>query len=150
MDEFISEVDAHHDGWSCSSNSPTSSKRSSMYPQTMTIIEESQDNSTDARGELAVELAEECLYRYDKVMADAVWRYKTECGRNNVKLADAIGSKEYALSRACCLLCEQTGFGGEEDGDTLLGETRKAMQEWKEEFGSDAAEDVEDDELESD
>jgi hypothetical protein len=101
----------------------------------MTIIEESQDSSTDARMEIAVQQAEECLSRFDLVMADAVRRYKIECGRNNVKLADTIGSKEYSLSRACCLLCEQTGFGGDEDdmGDSLLQETRRAMQEWKSE-----------------
>ncbi|KAJ2926407.1 hypothetical protein H1R20_g10696, partial [Candolleomyces eurysporus] len=156
MDEFISEVDSHHDRWSHRSpDSATSSSRpksSSQYPATMTIIEESQDSSTDARMEVAVQQAEECLSRFDLVMADAVRRYKIECGRNNIKLADAIGSKEYSLSRACCLLCEQTGFGGDEDdmGDSLLQETRRAMQEWKTEFGSDAPEDAGDDELTSD
>ncbi|KAF6766485.1 hypothetical protein DFP72DRAFT_866660 [Ephemerocybe angulata] len=158
MDEFIEEVDRHHDGWSGSSGGSSPGKAGSprsrarpcdaLYPQTMTIIEESQDSSTDARMAVAVEEAEELLARYDLVMADAVRRYKIECGRNNDKLADAIGSKEYALSRACCLLCEQTGFGGDEDGDSLLREARTAMVEWKEEFGSERPD--EDDELTSD
>ncbi|TEB30632.1 hypothetical protein FA13DRAFT_1688713 [Coprinellus micaceus] len=146
LDEFISEVDAHHDRqWSQITSSP-----SKTYPQTLTIIEESQDSSTDARMEITVEEAEEVLNRYDILLADAVRRYKIECGRSNQKLADAIGGKEYAISRACCLLSEQTGFGGDDDGDSLLLEARTAMQEWKEEFGSDAPEDVGDDELASD
>ncbi|TFK24407.1 hypothetical protein FA15DRAFT_669640 [Coprinopsis marcescibilis] len=149
IDEFISEVDLHHDGWSY--RSPGFSARSSLYPETMTIVEESHDSSTDVRIELAVREAEDFLARYDSVMADAVRRYKIECGRSNVNLADAIGSKEHSLSRACCLLCEQTGYGSNDNdtGDTLLQETRAAMQEWKAEFGSGDHEN-ESDELTSD
>ncbi|EAU85806.2 hypothetical protein CC1G_05023 [Coprinopsis cinerea okayama7 len=152
MDEFISEVDSHHDGWSYRTPEWISRSNTSIYPDTMTIIEESHDPSTDVRTDLAVREAEDFLTRYDNVMADAVRRYKIECGRSNPNLADAIGSKEYALSRACCLLCEQTGYGSNDNdtGDTLLQETRAAMQEWKQEFGSDASGEVENDELTSD
>lgn len=104
----------------------------------MTIIEESHDDSVDMRTDLAVKEAEEFLTRYDAVFADAVRRYKIECGRNNTNLADAIGSKEHAFSKACCLLCEQTGYGSEDSdaGDTLLHEARTAMMEWKHEVCS--------------
>jgi len=101
----------------------------------MTIIEESHEPTADARCREAVHLAEELLRRYDEVMVDAVRRYRVECGRNNSNLASAIGTKEHSLARACCLLCEQTGYGGDEDdmGDTLLRDSRTLMREWKKE-----------------
>jgi hypothetical protein len=135
IDEFISEVDSHHEGWSYRTPSFSARSLSSLYPETMTIIEESHDDSADMRTDLAVKEAEEFLTRYDAVLADAVRRYKIECGRNNTNLADAIGSKEHAFSKACCLLCEQTGYGSEDSdaGDTLLHEARTAMMEWKHE-----------------
>jgi hypothetical protein len=131
IDEFISEVESHHDGWSYRS----SSREPSIYPATMTIIEESHEPTADARCREAVHLAEELLRRYDEVMMGAVRRYRVECGRNNCNLASAIGTKEHNLARACCLLCEQTGYGGDEDdmGDTLLRDSRNVMREWKQE-----------------
>ena len=132
VDEFVSEVNSHHDSWSLPS-SEFSFQISG--PPTMTLVEESHDPTTDIRSEKAVELAENCLKRVDKVMADAVKRYKVECGRNNPSLASRIGTQEYTLAKSCCLLCEQTGYGGDEDdmGDTLMQTTREVMSDWKQE-----------------
>ena len=101
----------------------------------MTLVEESHDPTTDIRSEKAVELAEKCLKKVDKVMADAVKRYKVECGRNNPSLASRIGAQEHTLAKSCCLLCEQTGYGGDEDdmGDILMQVTREVMSDWKQE-----------------
>lgn len=132
VDEFVSEVNSHHDGWSLPSSefSPQLSE-----PLTMTLVEESYDPTTDIRSEKAVGLAEKCLKKVDKVMTDAVKRYKVECGRNNPSLASRIGTQEHTLAKSCCLLCEQTGYGGDEDdmGDTLMQATRVVMSDWKQE-----------------
>ena len=101
----------------------------------MTLVEESHDPTTDIRSEKAVELAEKCLKKVDNAMANAVQRYKVECGRNNPSLASRIGTQEHTLAKSCCLLCEQTGYGGDEDdmGDTLMQATRELMSDWKQE-----------------
>ncbi|TFK39016.1 hypothetical protein BDQ12DRAFT_682867 [Crucibulum laeve] len=148
MDEFISAIDAHHDGWSYRASptkSPTTPVKSpssifipdSPYPPTLTLIEECNDPSTDARSELAVQQAEELLQRYDAIFVVAVKRYKAETGRNR-KLAATIGRREYTLARALCLLCEQTGYGSEDDdmGDTLLQYSREAMRDWKAQYAA--------------
>ena len=130
VDEFVSEVNSHHDGWSL----PSSEFRFQLLP-TMTLIEEFHDPTSDTRSEKATVLAEKCLEKVDKVMADAVKRYKVECGRNNPSLASRIGTQEYTLAKSCCLLCEQTGYGSDEDdmGDTLMQATREVMSDWKQE-----------------
>ena len=132
VDEFVSEVNSHHDGWSLPS-SEFSFQLSG--PPTMTLAEEFHDPTSDIRSEKATGLAEKCLKKVDKVMADAVKRYKVECGRNNPSLASRIGAQEYTLAKSCCLLCEQTGYGGDEDdmGDTLMQATREVMSDWKQE-----------------
>lgn len=134
MDEFVSEVNSHHDGWSVPSSE---SGFEFPGPPTMTLIEESHDPTTDSRSEKAVQLAEECLKKVDRVMADAVKRYKVECGRNNPSLGSRIGAQEHTLAKSCCLLCEQTGYGGDGDGDdmgdTLMQATREVMSDWKQE-----------------
>ena len=128
VDEFVSEVNEHHDGWSL----PSSEFNFQLFP-TMTLVEESHDPTADIRSEKAVGLAEKCLKKMDKVMADAVKRYKVECGRNNPSLASRIGTQEHTLAKSCCLLCEQTGYGGDEDdmGNTLMQATREVMSDWK-------------------
>lgn len=129
VDAFIDEVNAHHDRPSPDSSEPP------LYPPTLTLVEEAKDPSTDSRSEDAVELAEAALSKIDRVLADAVRRYKVECGRNNPGLASRISSQEHALAKGCCLLCEQTGYGTSEDdmGDTLMEETRDIMVQWKNE-----------------
>jgi len=128
VDEFIDEVNAHHDDYSLSS-------KPSLYPATMTLVEEAKDESTNVRSEEAVRLAQESLKVIDTVLADAVRRYKAECGRNNPTLASRIGAQEHALAKSCCLLCEQTGYGSEENdmGDTLMETARDIMTQWKNE-----------------
>lgn len=103
----------------------------------MTLAEEANDPSTDSRAENAVRLAEEALKKYDRVMELAVRRLKAEGGRT-LKVARLIAQKERALARACCLLCEQTGFGGDKSGtgDSILQSTRKFMRQWKAEVTS--------------
>ncbi|PPQ93088.1 hypothetical protein CVT25_003120 [Psilocybe cyanescens] len=142
VDEFIDEVNTHHDR-PCSLNSP----EPCLYPATMTLVEEAKDPSTDERSEEAVELAEHALKAIDKVLADAVRRYKAECGRNNPSLAQRISAQQHALAKGCCLLCEQTGYGTDESdmGDTLMEETREVMEHWKNEY-----EDCEDQLVDSD
>lgn len=132
MDEFVSEVNLHHDSWSLP---PSESGFRLPEPLTMTLVEEFHDPTTDLRSETAVELAEACLKKVDRVMANAVKRYKVECGRNNPSLASRIGAQEHSLAKSCCLLSEQTGFGGNSDdmGDTLMQATREAMSDWKQE-----------------
>jgi hypothetical protein len=129
VDGFIDEVNAHHDGSSSLSSEP------SLYPATMTLVEEVKDESTNVRSEEAVRLAQESLKVLDTVLADAVRRYKAECGRNNPALASRISTQEHALAKSCCHLCEQTGYGAEENdmGDTLMEETRDIMIQWKNE-----------------
>ncbi|KIM35876.1 hypothetical protein M413DRAFT_449506 [Hebeloma cylindrosporum] len=138
VDAFIDEVNAHHDG---------SSSEPSLYPATMTLVEEANDESTNGRSEEAVRLAQESLKVLDTVLADAVRRYKAERGRNNPTLASRISAQEHALAKSCCLLCEQTGYGSEENdmGDTLMEETRDIMTQWKNEY-----EDCEDQLIDSD
>ncbi|KAF8904127.1 hypothetical protein CPB84DRAFT_1814517 [Gymnopilus junonius] len=130
VDEFIDEINAHHDGSSSLSSEPC------LYPPTMTLVEESKDPSTDKRSDEAVKLAEESLKNIDRVFADATKRYKTECGRNNPSLAVRISAQEHALAKGCCLLCEQTGYGTEENdmGDTLMEQTRDVLVQWKSEY----------------
>ncbi|CAA7265530.1 unnamed protein product [Cyclocybe aegerita] len=130
IDEFIDEVNAHHDGFSLPS------PEDNLYPPTMTLAEEANDPSTDDRSEEAVRQAEVCLKKFDRVMADAVRRYKVECGRSNPSLASRISDMEYSLARGCCLLCEQTGFGSNESdmGFSLMQETREVMTHWKSEY----------------
>jgi hypothetical protein len=136
MDEFVSEVNSHHDGWSL-----PSSESGFQCPPTMTLVEETHDPTADIRSDKAVQLAEKCLKKVDRVMANAVKRYKTECGRNNPSLGSRIGAHEHTLAKSCCLLCEQTGYGGDEDGDdmgdTLMQATREVMSDWKQEVSLD-------------
>ncbi|KXN84606.1 hypothetical protein AN958_12287 [Leucoagaricus sp. SymC.cos] len=131
IDGFISDVDHHHDGWSS-----RGSEEHPIYPTTMTLAEEAKDPSTDSHAENAVRFAEDALRKYDDVMEVALRRLKAE-GRKTVKMARMIAQKERALARACCLLCEQTGFGGDKSGtgDSLLQLTRRTMRLWKAEFG---------------
>lgn len=98
----------------------------------MTLAEEAKDPSTDLRAEITVRRAEETLGKYDRVMELALRRLKAEGGKT-LKLARSIAQKERALARACCLLCEQTGFGEDKDGtgDLLLQSTRRSMRRWK-------------------
>jgi uncharacterized protein YcbK (DUF882 family) len=129
VDGFIDEVNAHHDDYSALSSEP------SLYPATMTLVEEAKDESTDTRSEEAVRLAQESLRVIDTVLKNAVRRYKVECGRNNPTLASRISAHEHSLAKSCCLLCEQTGYGSEENdmGDTLMEMTRGIMTQWKNE-----------------
>ncbi|KAF7767896.1 hypothetical protein Agabi119p4_7139 [Agaricus bisporus var. burnettii] len=131
IDSFISDVDNHHDGWSY-----RDSEEHPIYPATMTLAEEAKDPSTDLRAEITVRRAEETLGKYDRVMELALRRLKAEGGKT-LKLARSIAQKERALARACCLLCEQTGFGEDKDGtgDLLLQSTRRSMRRWKAEYG---------------
>lgn len=111
------------------------SSEPSLYPPTLTLVEEAKDPSTDARSDKAVKLTEAALQKIDCVLADAVRRYKVECGRHNAGLATRISGQEHTLAKGCCLLCEQTGFGTAEDdmGDVLMMETREVMMQWKSE-----------------
>ena len=134
VDEFVSEVNSHHDSWSLP---PSESGFQLLGPPTMTLVEESHDPTTDIRCEKAVGLAEKCLKKVDRVMANAVRRYKVECGRNNPSLASRISTQEHSLAKSCCLLCEQTGYGGNPEGDdmgdTLMQASREVMSDWKQE-----------------
>jgi len=130
VDEFIDEVNVHHDGWSFS--------EPSLYPTTMSLVDEAKDDSTDHRSDEAVKQADAAFKEIDRVMVDAVRRFKAERGRNNPSLASKISSQEYSLAKSCCLLCEQTGYGAEEDdmGFTLMEDTRAVMTQWKNEVSS--------------
>lgn len=98
----------------------------------MSFAEEANDSTTDQRSDDAVRRAEEILEKYDRVMESSVGRYKSEC--NKRLMAGAIGRKEESLARGCCLLSEQTGYGGTDDmGFNLLVKTRDIMIEWKHE-----------------
>ena len=99
IDEFIDEVNIHHD--ICS----TSDSGLNLYPPTMSLVEEAKDSSTDARSDESVKRAEEALMNFDRVMANAVRRYKAEQGWNNATLAERISSQEHTLAKGCCLLC---------------------------------------------
>ncbi|KAG6829461.1 hypothetical protein H0H92_004423 [Tricholoma furcatifolium] len=126
IEVFIDEVNAHQDGWSF--RHPVGPVEPD--PLIMTLSEECNDSTSDTRSEEAVHAAEQFLERYDKVMVQALQRYKSECNRK--LMASAIERKEESLSRGCCLLSEQTGYGGTEDmGFKLLVDTRDAMTEWK-------------------
>jgi len=131
LEEYINEVNAHQDGWSFRYPAgPVASE-----PLIMSFAEEANDSTTDQRSDDAVRCAEEILERYDCVMADAVERYKCEC--NKRLMAGAIERKEESLARGCCLLSEQTGYGGTDDmGFNLLVKTREVMLEWKHEVWS--------------
>ncbi|KAG5642993.1 hypothetical protein DXG03_001809 [Asterophora parasitica] len=130
IDGFIDEVNAYQDGWSF--RYPVGPVEPD--PLTMTLAEECYDPTTDGRSDEAIRAAEEFFERYDKVMEAAVRRYKSEC--NKKLMAVAIDRKEENLSRGCCLLSEQTGYGGTDDmGFNLLVKTRNAMVEWKQEAG---------------
>lgn len=128
IDEYISAVDAYQDGWS---------HREPMVPVercswVMTLAEEANDSSTDERSIIAVEQAEANLDRFDVVMALALQLFKAECTEYR-QLSAAIGRKQETLARSCCLLSEQTGYGGSDDlGYSLLVATREAMLQWKE------------------
>ncbi|KAF5360392.1 hypothetical protein D9756_004585 [Leucocoprinus leucothites] len=131
IDGFISDVDHHHDGWSS-----RGAEEHPIYPVTMTLVEEAKDPSTDSRAEKAVRLAEQALQRYDQVMEVALRRLKAE-SRRTLKSARMIAYKERALARACCLLCEQTGFCEDKGGTgySILQSTRRLMRQWKAEHG---------------
>jgi hypothetical protein len=126
IDGFISDVDHHHDGWSS-----RGAEEHPIYPVTLTLVEEAKDPSMDHRAEKAVCLVEEALCRYDTVMEAALRRLKAE--RKTVKTARVIAQRERALARACCLLCEQTGFCEDRSGtgDSILQSTRRLMRQWK-------------------
>ncbi|KAJ6620829.1 hypothetical protein B0H10DRAFT_2020773 [Mycena sp. CBHHK59/15] len=127
IDEYISAVDAHQDGWS---------HRFPMgpvepYSWVMTLVEEANDSSTDERSTAAVKQAEAKLDQFDQAMARALLRYKSECDEY-WQIAAGIGRKQETLARGCCLLSEQTGYGDADDmGFGLLATTREAMLEWK-------------------
>ncbi|KAJ6512074.1 hypothetical protein C8R47DRAFT_1064726 [Mycena vitilis] len=128
IDEYISAVDAYQDGWS-SREPKVPVERCSWV---MTLVEEANDSSTDERSEAAVQQAEACLDRFDAVMALAVERFKAEC-TDHWKHAATIGRKQESLARGCCLLSEQTGYGGaDEGGYGLLCATREIMLLWRE------------------
>lgn len=131
LEEYINEVNAHQDGWSF--RYPAGPVEGD--PLIMSFAEEANDSTTDQRSDDAVRRAEEILERYDRVMESSVGRYKSEC--NKRLMAGAIGRKEESLARGCCLLSEQTGYGGTDDmGFNLLVKTRDIMIEWKHEGGS--------------
>ncbi|KAJ7459666.1 hypothetical protein FB451DRAFT_1271101 [Mycena latifolia] len=112
IDEYISAVDAHQDGWS--HRFPMTPVE--PYSWVMTLVEEANDSSTDERSVIAVKQAEAKLERFDAVMALALERYKAECGTDCWQLSKTIGRKQETLARGCCLLTEQTGYGSDEDG----------------------------------
>lgn len=125
-DEFISDVNAHQDGWS--HREPVGPIE--PYRCVMTLAEESNDPSADDRSTEAVCQAEAILKRMDAVMAKALARYKAE--GNKRKMAVSVARKEVALARACCLLSEQTGYGGSDGMSFVLFKTtREAMLMWK-------------------
>jgi len=98
----------------------------------MSFAEEANDSTTDQRSDDAVHRAEEILEKYDRVMESSVKRYRSEC--NKRLMAGAIERKEESLARGCCLLSEQTGFGGTDGmGFSLLVRTRDEMLQWKHE-----------------
>ncbi len=103
----------------------------------MSLVEEAKDPSTDTRSDEAVRRAEQVLKNFDRTMANAVRRHKSERGRNNASLAEKIGIQEHTLAKGFCLLCEQTGYGADDDdtGGTLMEETRNVMTMWKSEVG---------------
>ncbi|KAG6914239.1 hypothetical protein DXG01_001498 [Tephrocybe rancida] len=126
IEGFIDEVNAHQDGWSF--RYPAGPVEPD--PLIMTLAEECTESSSDTRSDDAVRAAEELFKQYDKIMVLALRRYKSEC--NKKLMASAIDRKEESLSRGCCLLSEQTGYGGTDDmGFNLLVDTRDAMMEWK-------------------
>ena len=133
VDEFIDEVNAHHDRPHADEDQAEVAAAALLYPATLTLVEEARDPSTDARSDAARVKAEAALARLDEVLVSAVRRYKAECGRANAALAARVGAQAYALARGCCLLCEQTGYGPDEDdmGDVLLEKAREAMELWK-------------------
>ncbi|KAJ6557281.1 hypothetical protein DFH09DRAFT_986856 [Mycena vulgaris] len=128
IDEYISAVDAHQDGWS--HRFPKAPVE--PYSWVMTLVEEANDSSTDERSTTAVKQAEAKLKRFDAVMALALQRYKAEC-TEYWQISAAIGRKQETLARGCCLLTEQTGYGSEADdmGFGLLVTTRELMLRWK-------------------
>ncbi|GLB45462.1 hypothetical protein LshimejAT787_2300220 [Lyophyllum shimeji] len=133
IEGFIDEVNAHQDGWSF--RYPVGPIEPD--PLIMTLAEEANEPHTDGRSEDAVRTAEQFFARYDRVMMAAVRRYKAES--NKKLMAAAMERKEESLARGCCLLSEQTGYGGTDDmGFKLLEETRGAMMEWKREADSSA------------
>ncbi|KAJ6584760.1 hypothetical protein B0H19DRAFT_1368270 [Mycena capillaripes] len=133
IDEYISAVDAYQDGWS--HGGPVE-----RCAWVMTLVEEAKDSSTDERSITAVQQAETNLDRFDATFALAVQRYQAEC--KYWELSAAIGRKQETLARACCLLSEQTGYGGDDDGGYgLLVATREAMLRWKEQTSGDSPED---------
>ncbi|KJA21703.1 hypothetical protein HYPSUDRAFT_77735 [Hypholoma sublateritium FD-334 SS-4] len=137
VDEFIDEVNAHHDRPHADAGADVGTAAAALlYPATLTLVEEARDPSTDARSDAARVKAEGALERLDSVLASAVRRYKAECGRANPTLAARVGGQAHALARGCCLLCEQTGYGAAEDdmGDVLLEHAREAMELWKGEY----------------
>ncbi|KAG6878293.1 hypothetical protein C0993_009298 [Termitomyces sp. T159_Od127] len=126
METFIDEVNSHQNGWSF--RHPAGPIEPD--PLIMTLAEECNDSDSDVRSEDAVRAAEQFFDRYDKIMVAAIRRYKSEC--NQKLMALSIDRKEESLSRGCCLLSEQTGFGSTDDmGFNLLEETRDAMIQWK-------------------
>jgi hypothetical protein len=129
IDEYISAVDAHQDGWShMLPRVPVE-----PYSWVMTIVEEANDSSTEERSSAAVKQAEAKLDRYDSVMALALQRYRAEC-KEPCQIAAYMGRKQETLARGCCLLSEQTGYGSDADnmGFDLLVETREGLLRWKE------------------
>ncbi|KAF5374140.1 hypothetical protein D9615_008884 [Tricholomella constricta] len=134
IDGFVDEVNAYQDGWSF--RYPIGPVEPD--PLVMSLAEECYDPTTDDRSDEAIRAAEKFFERYDNVMVAAVRRYKSEC--NKKLMAVAIDRKEESLSRGCCLLSEQTGYGGTDDmGFNLLVKTRGAMMEWKHEVGSSSS-----------
>lgn len=128
IDEYISAVDAHQDGWSY--RFPIGPVE--PYSWVMTLVEEANDSSTDGRSTAAVEQAEAKLARFDEVMARTLRRYKSE-SIDPWRIAPIIGQQQETLARGCCLLSEQTGYGNADDmGFGLLVTTRELMLEWKE------------------
>ncbi|KAG6889889.1 hypothetical protein C0995_013865 [Termitomyces sp. Mi166 len=126
METFIDEVNSHQNRWSF--RHPAGPLEPD--PHIMTLAEECNDSDSDARSEEAVRAAEQFFEHYDKIMVAAVRRYKSECNRK--LMAPSIDRKEESLSMGCCLLSEQTGYGGTDDvGFNLLVETRDAMIQWK-------------------
>ena len=96
----------------------------------MTLAEESNDSSTDARSEEAVRAAEDLFSWFDEVLLEALRRYKSEC--NKELTWPGIRRKEETLAKGCCLLSEQTGFGATDDmGFNLLVRSREAMVHWR-------------------
>ncbi|KAJ7212303.1 hypothetical protein GGX14DRAFT_448663 [Mycena pura] len=127
MDEYISSVDTNQDGWS--HGFPLVPLQ--RYSWVMTLVEEANDPSTEERSTMAIQQAEAMFERFDAAMARALKRYKAEC-MDYRRHAAAIGRMQETLGRGCCLLSEQTGFGGaDEMGFGLLAQTRDAMLKWK-------------------